>query len=57
MTIRFEDVHLEHAGRPVLRGITADLTEHRIGIIGENGSGKSRWPGRSTTCTPPAGGG
>lgn len=41
MTIRFEDVHLEHAGRPVLRGISADLTEHRIGIIGENGSGKS----------------
>lgn len=41
MTIRFEDVHLEHAGRPVLRGITAELVERRVGVIGENGSGKS----------------
>lgn len=41
MSIRFEDVHLELGDRPVLRGITAELTERRVGIIGANGSGKS----------------
>ena len=40
-SIRFEDVHLAYGERRVLRGVTADLTERRIGIIGENGSGKS----------------
>ncbi|GAB3135483.1 ABC transporter ATP-binding protein [Tsukamurella serpentis] len=39
--IRLRDVHHGFDGRPVLRGITADLTERRIGIIGANGSGKS----------------
>lgn len=28
-------------GRVILSGITADLTQHRIGILGRNGSGKS----------------
>ncbi len=28
-------------GKVILSGITADLTEHRIGILGRNGSGKS----------------
>jgi biotin transport system ATP-binding protein len=28
-------------GKVILAGITADLTEHRIGILGRNGSGKS----------------
>ena len=28
-------------GRVILAGITADLTQHRIGILGRNGSGKS----------------
>lgn len=41
MSIRFEDVHLELGDRMVLRGITAELTEARVGIIGANGSGKS----------------
>lgn len=41
MSIRFEDVHLSHGSRSVLRGVTAELTERRVGIIGENGSGKS----------------
>jgi biotin transport system ATP-binding protein len=29
------------AGKPILSGLTARLTEHRIGIIGRNGSGKT----------------
>lgn len=41
MTVRFEDVRLTYGERPVLRGVTAELTEPRVGIIGENGSGKS----------------
>ncbi len=41
MSIRFEDVHLDLGDRPVLRGISADLTQRRVGIIGANGSGKS----------------
>lgn len=41
MSIRFEDVHLELGERTVLRGVTAELTERRVGIIGANGSGKS----------------
>lgn len=28
-------------GKVILTGITADLTQHRIGILGRNGSGKS----------------
>lgn len=39
--IRLDDVHHAYDERPVLRGITADLSERRIGIIGANGSGKS----------------
>ncbi|CAM3523306.1 energy-coupling factor ABC transporter ATP-binding protein [Tsukamurella ocularis] len=39
--IRLDDVHHAYDERPVLRGITAELTERRIGIIGANGSGKS----------------
>lgn len=39
-------IHLRNAafaigGKPILKGITADLTERRIGIVGRNGSGKS----------------
>ncbi len=29
----------------MLDGIDLTLTEHRIGIVGANGSGKSTWPG------------
>ena len=41
MSIRFEDVHLDLGDRCVLRGISAELTERRVGVIGANGSGKS----------------
>lgn len=41
MSIRFEDVHLDLGDRQVLRGISAELSEQRVGIIGANGSGKS----------------
>ncbi|MDA0563204.1 energy-coupling factor ABC transporter ATP-binding protein [Streptomonospora sp. S1-112] len=41
MTLRLEGVSHAYAGRPVLRDITLELAEHRIGVIGANGSGKS----------------
>ncbi|GAA4394237.1 energy-coupling factor ABC transporter ATP-binding protein [Tsukamurella soli] len=39
--IALDDVWHAFDGEPVLRGITAALTERRIGIVGANGSGKS----------------
>lgn len=39
--IRFDDVSFDRADRRVLSGITAHLAEHRVGLIGRNGSGKS----------------
>ncbi len=39
--IRLDGVTHAYDDRPVLRGITAELAERRIGIIGANGSGKS----------------
>lgn len=39
--IIFEDVHVDYDGVPVLSGINLRLSEHRIGIIGANGGGKS----------------
>ncbi|RXR28004.1 ABC transporter ATP-binding protein [Oerskovia turbata] len=39
--VGLEDVHVRLGERDVLRGITVDLTERRIGIVGANGSGKS----------------
>jgi biotin transport system ATP-binding protein len=39
--ITLADISLTLAGKPVLTGITATLTERRIGIIGRNGSGKT----------------
>lgn len=39
--IELDGVEHGYDERPVLRGITATLTERRIGIIGGNGSGKS----------------
>lgn len=39
--IRLDGVTHAYDNRPVLRGITAELSERRIGIIGANGSGKS----------------
>jgi biotin transport system ATP-binding protein len=39
--ITLADASVTLSGKPVLTGITAALTEHRIGIIGPNGSGKT----------------
>ncbi|KOX24223.1 energy-coupling factor ABC transporter ATP-binding protein [Nocardiopsis sp. NRRL B-16309] len=39
--LRLEGVSHSYDGRAVLRGVTLDLAEHRIGVIGANGSGKS----------------
>lgn len=39
--IRFQDVHVRWGERVVLDGISLDLTERRVGLIGANGSGKS----------------
>lgn len=39
--IIFEDVHVSYDEVPVLSGINLRLSEHRIGIIGANGGGKS----------------
>lgn len=39
--IRFSDVHHRFGERAVLAGIDLTLSEHRIGIVGANGSGKS----------------
>ncbi len=39
--IRFEDVTLRLGDRTVLDGISLDLPEPRVGLIGANGSGKS----------------
>ncbi|MFI6575098.1 energy-coupling factor ABC transporter ATP-binding protein [Nocardiopsis sp. NPDC050513] len=36
-----EGVSHSYDGRAVLRDVTLDLAEHRIGVIGANGSGKS----------------
>lgn len=40
-TIRFDGVSHRFGERTVLRDITVELVERRIGIIGSNGSGKS----------------
>ena len=39
--IEFADVHVRLGTRDVLRGITAQLPERRVGVVGANGSGKS----------------
>ena len=39
--IRLADVHVRLGQREVLRGVTASLTERRVGVVGANGSGKS----------------
>lgn len=39
--ISFAQVHVEKQQRAILRDITIDLHERRIGVIGRNGSGKS----------------
>ncbi|MEK8225172.1 ATP-binding cassette domain-containing protein [Oerskovia sp. M15] len=39
--VGLEDVHVRLGDRDVLRGVSAELRERRIGIVGANGSGKS----------------
>lgn len=39
--VRFEQVDLRYERRTVLESIDLDLVEHRVGIAGANGSGKS----------------
>lgn len=39
--IRFDNVHYHYRNRPVINGLSLELTERRIGIVGSNGSGKS----------------
>ena len=39
--VGLEDVHVRLGERDVLRGVTTELRERRIGIVGANGSGKS----------------
>ena len=41
MLIEFKTVTLERSGRAVLQDLDLSLLEHRIGIIGVNGAGKS----------------
>lgn len=41
MLIEFKSVTLERSGRTVLKDLNLSLGEHRIGIIGDNGAGKS----------------
>lgn len=41
MSIALRDLAVSLGGRTVLHGISATLTESRIGIVGRNGSGKS----------------
>ncbi len=39
--IRIEGVTVEKGGRVILDDVTACLADHRVGIVGSNGSGKS----------------
>ncbi len=39
--IQLSGVDYSVSGKPILEGMTADLVERRIGIVGRNGSGKS----------------
>lgn len=39
--IKLEDVRLSRGGRPVLKGITSELSGRAIGLVGANGAGKS----------------
>jgi biotin transport system ATP-binding protein len=40
-SIQLDDVSVEFAGRTALRGISVELSERRVAVIGSNGSGKS----------------
>ena len=40
-TIQFENVSLSLNAREVLKGVSLDIQEQRVGVIGRNGSGKT----------------
>ena len=40
-TIQFENVSLNLNAREVLKGVSLDIQEQRVGVIGRNGSGKT----------------
>jgi len=40
-TIQFEDVSLSLNARELLKGVSLDIQEQRVGVIGRNGSGKT----------------
>jgi len=46
--IDLRDVRHDFDGVPVLRGLNLRLSERRIAIIGDNGSGKISRSGRAT---------
>jgi biotin transport system ATP-binding protein len=54
--ITFKDVCVEKTGVAILRGITANLSERRVGIIGRNGSGKSTFARLFNGIEEPSGG-
>ncbi len=54
--IKFADVCVEKGGRAVLHGISVELTERRVGIIGRNGSGKSTFARLFNGIETPSGG-
>jgi len=39
--IHLQDVHLTRGARPVFAGLSLSLTERRVGLIGDNGAGKT----------------
>ncbi|KAJ8144543.1 hypothetical protein OY671_002375, partial [Metschnikowia pulcherrima] len=39
--VRLEDVHVRLGERDVSRGVSLESREHRVGVVGANGSGKS----------------
>ena len=41
MSVDLRDIGVTLAGRSVLQGVSASLTEPRVGIVGRNGSGKT----------------
>ena len=40
-TIQFENVSLSLNARELLKGVSLDIQEQRVGVIGRNGSGKT----------------
>ncbi|KQB85397.1 energy-coupling factor ABC transporter ATP-binding protein [Corynebacterium oculi] len=54
--IQFRDVTLDYGTGPILHHVTTTLREHRIGIIGANGSGKSTFARMINSLATPTSG-